>query len=321
MSLTSIIRDRADIREGLRARVVRPSLKLGEIKAPPLTANYGIVATAFDYLLRFRLQRLNDSAKTSLWAAEQGVEMIGAEELVYDLDSGRLSPGKTDRRRRKADAYVVEARRDHSQYLKTGKIGDDLLAACLRLAYLDVALRVGPDRIDWKGLNKPDERDIADLRALLALVDESAFKARSACLLNPTFGLASNLVGGADADILIDDCLIDVKNTKDPHVDARDFLQLIGYYLLNGYAGMSCAGKPSVYPINSLAIYFSRYGFLWKFPVEEVLPSKAAPEMARWFFDSVCRTKALRTRCLKGFSGPFAKYLKGRAQTPKKEQG
>jgi hypothetical protein len=321
VSLTSIIRGRKDIREGLRARLTRPALKLGEIKAPPLTANYGIVATAFDYLLRFRLQGLNKSAQASLWAAEQGVEMIGAEEFVYDLDSGRLSSSTRDRRRQKADAYIAEARELHRGYLKTGKLGDELLAVCLRLAYLDVALRVGPDRIDWKGLAKPDKRDITDLRALLALVDESAFKARSACLLNPTFGLASTLVGGADADLLIDDCLIDIKNTKDPHLDAGDFLQLIGYYLLNGYAGMSCSGKPVVYRINSLAIYFSRYGVLWKFPVEEVLPSNAAPETARWFFDAVCRTKALRTRCLKGFSGPFSKCLKGRAQTPKKEQG
>lgn len=310
MSLTSIIRDRADIRDGLRARAARPPLRLEAIKAPPLTANYGIVATAFDYLLRFHLQRLNKSAQASLWAAEQGVEMIGAEELVYDLDSGRLSSGKADRQRRKADSHIAEARRVHASYLKTGKVDDDLLATCLRLAYLDVALRVGPDRIDWKGVDKPDRADIADLRALLRVVDESAFKSSNLCLLNPTFGLASSLVGGADADILLDDCLIDVKNTKDPHLDGRDFLQLIGYYLLNGYAGASCAGNTVVRPINSLAIYFSRYGFLWRFPVEDVLPRKSLPETSRWFFDAVCKSKAVRAKCLRDFAGPLAKHLK-----------
>ena len=34
------------------------------------------------------------------------------------------------------------------------------------------------------------------------------------CYLNPTFGDASNLVGGADADIILDDMLIDIKTTK-----------------------------------------------------------------------------------------------------------
>lgn len=311
MSLTSIIRDRADIREGLRARIVRPALKLGEIKAPPLTANYGIVATAFDYLLRFRLQRLNKHAQASLWAAEQGVDMIGAEEHVYDLDAGRLST-KVTRHRRKADGYIAEARQAHDAYLKNGALGDGLLVACLRLAYLDVALRVGPDRIDWKGVEAPDKRDVADLRALLALVDEARFTSKRLCLLNPTFGLASNLVGGADADILLDDCLIDVKNTKDPHLDSRDFFQLVGYCLLNGYAGVSCAGKTTAQPINRLALYFSRYGHFWECQVDEVLPEKARPEIARWFFDSVCRSKAVRTSCLKGFAGPFAKHLRGK---------
>lgn len=311
MSLTSIIRDRADIRDGLRARTARPPLRLEAIKAPPLTANYGVVATAFDYLFRFRLQRLNKHAQASLWAAEQGVEMIGAEDYVYDLDAGRLS-SKVTRQRRKADGYIAEARQVHAAYLKNGETTDDLLKACLRLAYLDVALRVGPERIDWKGVGRPDKRDVADLRTLLALVNEAAFRSKRLCFLNPTFGLASNLVGGADADILLDDCLIDVKNTKDPHLDSRDFFQLIGYYLLNGYAGVSCAGKPTPHPISWLAIYFSRYGYLWKFQVDDVLPEKSRPETARWFFDSVCRSKVVRTRCLKGFAGPLAKHLAGK---------
>lgn len=308
MSLTSIIRDRADIREGLRTRLVRPPLRLETIKARPLTANYGIVATAFDYLLRFHLQRLNKSAQASLWVAEQGVELMGSPEFIFDLDTGKLS-SKADRKRRKADAYLEEARRAHREYLKSGTVAEKLLIASLRLAYLDVALRIGPDRIDWKGLASPNRQDMADLRALLALVRDSDFRAKRVCLLNPTFGAASRLVGGADADLLVDDCLIDVKNTKDPHVDARDFFQLVGYYLLHGYAGAGCGAKVATHDINSLAIYFSRYGFLWKFAVEDVLPSKSRPEIARWFFDSVCKSKALRAKCLKAFTGPFARYL------------
>lgn len=321
MSLTSIIRERPDIREGLRARVARPALKLGEIKAPPRTTNYGIVATAFDYLLRFRLQRLNKAAQASAWVAERAVELIGAPDFTYDLDSGKLSRA-VDRKRRKADGYLEEAHRAHSAYLADGKAGDALLTAALRLAYLDVGLRIGPERIDWKGLAKPAADDIADLQALIALVDAPTFKARRVCLLNPTFGAASLLVGGADADLLIDGCLIDVKNTKDPYLDARDFFQLVGYYLLNGYAGTTGrSAKATVYPVNSLAIYFSRFGFLWKMPVEEVLPAKVTPETARWFFDSVCGSKAMRSKCMRTFIGPFAKHLQSKVQTLKKEQG
>ena len=309
MSLTSILRDRADIRDGLRARLVRPPIRFEAIRAAPRTTNYGIVGTAFDYLLRFFLQRINRISETSEWVAQEGVELIGASELTYDLDSKKLSR-KTDRQRRKAETYLEEAKRAHQAYLSGGAIRDELLIAALRLAYLDVALRVGPDFIDWKGLAAPDSRDAADLRVLLSLVDESAFKAKRVCLLNPTFGYASRLVGGADADILIDDCLIDVKNTKDPHLDSRDFFQLIGYYLLLGYSGMSCGKATTVaHPVNFVGLYFSRYGFLWKLPVDEVIPRPAMQETARWFFDSVCTSKAVRTTCLRRFNGPFAKYL------------
>lgn len=311
MSLTSIIRERADVREGLRARVTRPPIKFGAIKAPPLTGNYGIVGTAFDYLLRFYLQRINSSiAEASQWVAEAGVELIGTSELTYDLDRHKLF-NRADRQRRKAETYLEEANRAHLAYLSTGALRDELLIAALRLAYLDVAWRAGPDRIDWKGLGAPDLRDVADLRALLSLVEEPAFKAKHVCLLNPTFGDASRLVGGADADILIDDCLIDVKNTKDPHIDDRNFLQLIGYYLLHGYAGINCGkAKADLHQIKSLAIYFSRYGFFWKFPIEETLPRKSMQGTAKWFFDSICTSKAMRAAYLRRFRGPFASYLR-----------
>lgn len=311
MSLYSIIHDHKAIRDGLRARVVKPPIRFDAIKAAPLTTNSRIVGTAFDYLLRFLLQRINAVAQTRRWVAEAGVERIGASEseYVYDLDRKTLLY-KADRQRRKADNYINDARREHRAYLETGVVTDKLLISALRLAYLDVAYRASPDRIDWRGLKSPDRKHVADLRALLALVNESAFKAKRTCLLNPEFGAASPLVGGADADLLIDDCLIDIKTTKNPHLDVRDFFQLIGYYLLHGFDGIHCDySKTEAHEINFLAIYFSRYGFLWKVAVEEVLPPNSVHETARWFFDSVCTSRTQRLKCAGAFRGPLAKHL------------
>ena len=309
MSLSSIIHDQVAIRDGLRARVVKPPIRFDRIKAPPLTTNYRIVGTAFDYLLRFFLQRINTTAQTSRWVAELGVDLIGTSEYGYDLDKNTLSR-KTDRQRRKADKYINESRREHQVYLETCVVTNKLVVAALRLAYLDVAYRAGPDRIDWLSLESPDLKDVADLRALLGLVNESSFRATRTCLLNPTFGAASRLVGGADADLLLDDCLIDIKTTKNPHLDVRDFFQLIGYYLLRGFDGIHCANsKTKAREINFLAIYFSRYGYLWKVAVDEVLPPNSVPDTAKWFFDSVCTSQAQRLKCLSGFRGPLAKHL------------
>ncbi len=318
MSLSSIIHDKASIRDGLRARVIKPPIRFGAIKAAPLTTNYRIVGTAFDYLLRFFLQRVNSVAQTLRWIAEAGVERIGVSEYEYNEDSDTLSH-KVDRQRRKADAYINEAKREHRAYLKTGLVTDKLLFAALRLAYLDVACRAGPDHVDWLHLEKPDAKDVADLRGLLALVNESSFRATRTCLLNPTFGAASKLVGGADADLLLDGCLIDIKTTKIPYLDNRDFFQLIGYYLLHGFDGIHCGeSKTTAHEVNSLAIYFSRYGYLWKVAIEEILPPDSVRDTAKWFFESVCASKSQRLKYLLGFRGPLAKHLGTQKQRAKK---
>lgn len=309
MSLSSIIHDRKAIRDGLRARVVEPPIRFEAIKAPPLTTNYRIVGTAFDYLLRFFLERINSVAQTSRWGAEAGVERIGTSKYVYDLDHNTLS-NKVGRQRRKADTYINQARREHQAYLKSGRVTDKLLLAALRLAYLDVAYRASPDRIDWAHLESPDAKDVTDLRALLTLVNEPSFRATRTCLLSPTFGAASKLVGSAEADLLLDDCLIDIKTTKNPRLDVRDFFQLIGYYLLHGFDGIHCDdSKTTAHKINSLAIYFSRYGYLWKVPVEEVLPPDSVRDTAKWFFESVCPSKSQRHKYLHDFHGSLARHL------------
>lgn len=71
--------------ERLRSTIARPRGKLDKaILALPLTSNYQLVGTAFDYLLRFYLERLNVGSKTSLWAAEEGVLILDALEGTSD---------------------------------------------------------------------------------------------------------------------------------------------------------------------------------------------------------------------------------------------
>lgn len=318
MSLSSIIHDQEAIRNGLRARVVKPPIKFDAIKAVPRTTNYRIVGTAFDYLLRFFLERINRrKVQSPRWVAEAGVERIGSSSYAYDLDRNVLSH-KSDPKHRMAEKCLSEARHEHQAYLKTGLVTDSLLSTALRLAYLDVAYRASPEHVDWKSLKSLDANDIADLRGLLALINKSSFRATNVCLLNPRFGVASKLVGGADADLLLDDCLIDIKTTKNPHLDVRDFLQLVGYYLLHGFDGIECGEpKTKMHEVNWLAIYFSRYGYLWKVPVNEVLPPDSVRDTAKWFFESVCTSKSQRLKYLPTLRGPLAKHLGGQSRSAK----
>lgn len=53
-----------------------------------------------------------------------------------------------------------------------------------------------------------------DIGTPLALVRPEEFRAKRTCVLNPTFGAASELVGAADGDLILDGTLIDVKVNK-----------------------------------------------------------------------------------------------------------
>ncbi|MCD6423792.1 MAG: hypothetical protein J7L42_06735, partial [Elusimicrobia bacterium] len=92
-----------------------------------------------------------------------------------------------------------------------------------------------------ENLGNVDEKDVKDLKKLISTVKPEYFKAKKICILNPTFGIASQLVGGADCDLVIDDAIVEIKTTKKLELMRRYFDQLIGYYILyNIGALMAC---------------------------------------------------------------------------------
>ena len=103
------------------------------------------------------------------------------------------------------------------------------------------------------------------------------------CHLNPTFGIGSIMVSGADADMIIDDTLIDIKVTK--HLDLkREYLnQLIGYTVLASIGGVDGAVRKT--NIKFIAIYFARHGFLWKIPLAEIGSLKKLSAFKNWMVE------------------------------------
>lgn len=80
-------------------------------------------------------------------------------------------------------------------------------------------------------------------------------------VLNPTFA-GSNDIGGADADLIVNGCLIDIKTSKSPKIDSMYLYQLAGYLLLD---------YDDKFHIESLAIYMARQGLLLTWSVPEFL--------------------------------------------------
>lgn len=262
MSLTSFIAI-PEIKEHFTSTFPRPEINLdGAMTSPPHTNHYGLVGTAFDYMLRFYLEANTKKVITKGWVAEQAVQMTKQDPALS----------------KKANKILEECSERYLSYQKTKKVGKEILEATLLLAQLDPIYRA---RYVDPNLGVIDKQDIEDLSSLISNVKPAMFKTKKICLLNPTFGAGSILVGGADADLIIDDTIIDIKTTKYLKVDREYFNQLMGYYILYKI------GKLDKYPkglkIDKVGIYFSRYGKLVIFKIDDITKNVDMSKFTKWF--------------------------------------
>jgi hypothetical protein len=249
------------------------------ILAPPLSNRYSLVGTAFDYLMRFYLKWLTPDAVTSQWIAELVFRApLFSEEVVINAKSGEAIPFRETELTKKVRWIIEQAKDDYSHYLSSGQITDQLIESALRLAQLDPIFRAW---IVDENLGNVYREDLDDLRKLISLVEPQSFKATRLCLLNPTFGEASLLIGGADADLVIDDAIIDIKTIKKLGLRRDYFYQLMGYFVLHQIAGVGgLTPKPE---ISRVGIYFSRYAYLYTLDLGDIIQPETFPAFVDWF--------------------------------------
>jgi len=265
MSLTNVLRS-PRMRERFAMEFEKPPLGIHSIPlAPPIGANPTLVGTAYDYLLRFHLQQRYDFIRGSTWIAEQGLRR------VYGLENRVI-----------AYKMFASAIGHYQSFMTTGACDSNLLRSVLKLAQLDFVYR--SQRID-KRFGKISSADVSDLKNLIGVTNFKLFKPKRDAVLNPSFGKTSLLVGGADADLLIDRRLIEIKTTKDAVLTRDTFNQLIGYYILASIGGIDQLGRKV--GITELAVYFSRYGQLVSFKTKDLMPKAKMARFIRWFKKSV----------------------------------
>jgi hypothetical protein len=283
MSLTSFLRNK-DVHERFRKEFIKPRLSIKkDILAPSLSTDRArLVGTAFDYLFRFYLQHLNPNAVCRRWIAEEALTRLATDQGLH----------------KKGQKIIEGARKNVNEFLKSGRITDELIRSSVLLAGLDPIVRAG---VGHENIGLVYKHDVQDLRNLIGVIEPRLFKAKKLCLLNPTFGEASLLVGGADADIVIDDTIIDIKTTKNLACLPRDFHQLVGYYVLHQVG--SIGELKSKLRINKFAVYFSRFAYLHIFEVKEIVESDGFPKFVKWF----------ETRARKEYKNIAARALKTRS--------
>jgi len=146
MSLSSFL-ETSEVRRRFREEFEKPAFEPDpELVAPPVSNRPSHVGTAFDYLLRFHLRRLNSEvASDRQWVAESALKLLS---------------GHGEDAARKRVEWAKAARND---YVASGNATREVLEAALHLARLDLVARTG-GRKDISTVKAVTGADIEDLR-------------------------------------------------------------------------------------------------------------------------------------------------------------
>ena len=85
-------------------------------------------------------------------------------------------------------------------------------------------------------------------------------------VLNPTFE-GSGDIGGADADVILDNCLLDIKSTVKAGIQKLWLYQLLGYVLLD-YSDR--------FELSMVGFYMARQGKFMEWPIDNLLETLSA---------------------------------------------
>lgn len=243
---------------------------------------YNLIGIAFDYRLRFYFE---ETPLRNL-VAYQGMRLanVEGESETFDYHVSSISRPYNTVARPNIEEFEHRLQETLAKLNPVGRrlqhVQEELLARyCIVLALYETIFRSGsipralylpsttsqptvPSVDDLLAIPQPEWLD--DLCTLSRVFyDDNTDLFQLPAILNPTFD-GSMDVGGADADIIIDDCLIDIKmtiNTKLPNL--RSWLyQLLGYVLLD-YADQ--------YRIRSVAIFLARQRTWLRWPVGDLV--------------------------------------------------
>lgn len=261
-SLTAYLKGTPEARQAIRVALV-PGLPWPPdrpLLCPPLGANPGLVGTAFDYALRFWVQGLQPEwqAWRPMLVARLAILSMNREEVISQVDRAEECLQEV--------AVGAEFAETHAR-------------AAVVLASYEVVARTGRFQ-DLAGV--VSEEAWRDVLALIRAVPGEVFRAERQLILNPRFSAAGRF-GGADADLVIDDLLIEVKATRHLRLQGSYLQQLTAYLVLDRLAGI----VGSDLPIRRLGVYYARHGVLQTIPVRELFRPGFLPQLVTWFDESL----------------------------------
>lgn len=156
----------------------------------------------------------------------------------------------------------------------------------LLLARLDTLVRAGKFSYDdFEAIKQKGENfgNIQDIINMLDIFPYNNFVKNTPILLNPTFGNYSNMVGGADCDLILGNTLIDLKVTRKPTIRKDYIRQVISYAIL----AKEFRGYDRSFPeIENIGIYFARHGYLFTLPSKVIYDNPDYNELIDLYFEN-----------------------------------
>lgn len=242
------------------------------ILAPAGTAprTLGDLGMATDYRIRFNYPEMDLDRTQALQAGllldqfvNTGTPLPDPTQDIYEVVPGHILHGFFS----ELEKFLPLARPDHGVLNPSDEA--TLCRYCYIMAMMEEGLRSGIIHagLMWKPkdvaefISKSPEWILDDIAAQNALYREvmAEFLTQPA-ILNPTFQ-GSDDVGGADADLIVGGCLIELKSSR-RNLASKDIYQAIGYCLLD---------YEDKYGINAVSVYRSRYGINHCWEIDDFL--------------------------------------------------
>jgi len=297
MSLTSIINSKYTLPK-IKHLISKENVNTDRLNlmVKPECQNRQWLGTAFDYMLRFGLIA-REYAKGSNIIAQKGLTRLLHSEIFKDSKGniiyrdniicrikGEIVIGKQPLSIHRA--YVVDNAVNNAfteryvnsllilhQLKPSATLSEEEAKAAFSLSNFDKFYRDILTHSD-DALDIPTTEQIRELQALYKIIPWNDFKPTNDIILNPCFNKGSRLVYGADCDLIIDNCIVEIKTVQTKSVSIRDLRQLCGYYILAKEFGVSNYSSK----VDSIAVYHSRSGILSKYLVKDVLNPKHEKE-------------------------------------------
>lgn len=295
MSLTNLIKDNPDIkrefpllkpyfRDKHNEPILRDAWKSPiKVKSIGKYNEPGQIGTAFDYVARALLAReVGSVILEKELIAEKGLRnlpyaiyspifptgdstidnerLLGCEKVTMDLQGvtdylqNRLNEALNNRKMFINGACSLSQVISDSVFLS--KLDETYRTKSIHVA--DYYFQETEEKTYFSQKRSLTDRDIADNLSQLSDVFCDFLRAVSweNVTLNPSFGEYSEQLGGADADFIADNCVVDLKTSNKLEYKGDDFAQVLGYAVMARKVG---------YEIQRIAIYYARYGFYVSF--------------------------------------------------------